>query len=137
MRLIVAILLALLLLDSASAAETPGTICIAPIPPGTPATSAAPGLMCSSGNLSLRIDSRPTTPWPREGNQRIEPLDGQTTHRVVVLCDGKPQQSFRFNFTQFKSRKLCLFLNDLYQTAQLWEDSKSPWCKCAAVTGNR
>ena len=44
----------------------------------------------------------------------------------MVLCNGKPQQSFRFRFSEFKTKELCLFINDLYQTAQLWEARKSP-----------
>jgi hypothetical protein len=47
----------------------------------------------------------------------------------MVLCDGKPQQSFRFRFSTFKSNRLCLFINDLYQTVQLWKLKESPWCK--------
>jgi hypothetical protein len=129
LKLTAVILLAALLLRPALAAETQGTICIAPIPVGAPTTSA-PGLMCVAGNLSLRIDSQSAMAWPRGGSQKIEGLDVGAPHRVVVLCDGKPQQSFRFRFSQFKSQKLCLFINDLYQTAQLWEASRSPWCKC-------
>jgi hypothetical protein len=48
----------------------------------------------------------------------------------MVLCDGKPKQSFIFSFSAYKGHKLCLFFNDLYWTVQLWDDEKTPWCKC-------
>jgi len=28
------------------------------------------------------------------------------------------------------SSDLCLFINDLYQTAQLWRPRDARWCKC-------
>jgi hypothetical protein len=49
---------------------------------------------------------------------------------VVVLCNHKPLQSFAFLFSEFKTKELCLFLNDLYRTVQLWESKSAPWCKC-------
>ena len=51
--------------------------------------------------------------WPTKDGIHID-LDVSATHRVVVFCNGKPQQSFKFRFAEFKSAKLCLFLNDLY-----------------------
>ena len=60
----------------------------------------------------------------------IDGLSTEARHRVVIYRGEKPQQSFSFRFSDFKSRKPCLFLNDLYWTAQLWEPEKAPWCKC-------
>jgi hypothetical protein len=60
----------------------------------------------------------------------VDGLDISARHRVVVYCDKKPQQSFSFRFSEFKAKRLCLFLNDLYETVQLWEPSQAPWCKC-------
>jgi len=80
--------------------------------------------------LSLKIDGEEATPWPRAASVRIDGLDVRATHTVVVMCDGKPQQAFRFRFSQFKGAELCLFLNDLYGTVQLQERSRSPWCRC-------
>jgi hypothetical protein len=125
--------LALLLLFSVSwAAQSQGapTVCVATTPASPPTTAGAPDLLCRSGNLSFRFDSRPQTVWPHEKCQKVEGLDSVAAHRVTVLCDGKPQQSFRFRFSDYKSPQLCLFINDLYQTAQLWEASRSPWCRC-------
>lgn len=57
-------------------------------------------------------------------------LDLKLRHRMVVFCEGKRQQSFRFHLSDYKTGKACLFLNDLYLTAQLWEPKEAPWCKC-------
>ncbi len=87
-------------------------------------------MSCSSGNLSLKIDARKSVSWPHDESLQIEPLDLAPSHLVTVLCDGKPLQSFRFMFSEYTTRELCLFINDFYQTVQLWERAKSPWCKC-------
>jgi len=87
-------------------------------------------LFCGSGKLSLRIDTLQAVPWPNKKSLKIEDLDLTSRHRVVISCDGKPQQSFRFRFSEFKTGDLCLFINELYQTAQLWEPKQAPWCKC-------
>ena len=42
----------------------------------------------------------------------------------MISCDGKPQQSFSFRFAELKTNDLCLFINDLYKTAQLREAPK-------------
>jgi hypothetical protein len=57
-------------------------------------------------------------------------LSTTARHRVVIYRAGKAQQSFTFHFADFKSPTPCLFLNDLYWTAQLWESKQAPWCKC-------
>jgi hypothetical protein len=119
----------MLLVRSASAVEGRGSICIKPIPNKKP-SRAAPGLFCDSGNLSMKIDSQEPIAWPRDGSRKLVDLDLTARHQVMVLCDGKRQQTFKFRFNEFKSDELCLFINDLYQTVQLWEKSRSPWCKC-------
>jgi len=116
-----------------------GSVCIAPVLE-KPILGSAPGLFCESQKLSLRIDTHETVPWPvipelhenyQIGNGlKIDALGTATRHRVVVFCNGKPQQSFTFRFSDFESGQLCLFLNDLYKTAQLWEAKRCPWCKC-------
>lgn len=107
-----------------------GSMCIAPISKEWPATAGAPDLACSPSKLSVRIDTPKTFAWPTKKSVMIDGLDLSARHRVVVYCDGKPQQSFSFRFSEFKAKQLCLFLNDLYKTVQLWEPSQAPWCKC-------
>jgi hypothetical protein len=126
-----AFLLLLLLSSTAFAADSQeGSICVAPIPKEAPTTAGTPELACPSGKFSLKIDDRPLIVWSSNASVKIDDLDLTVRHRVTIFCNGKPHQSFRFRFSEFKSKQLCLFLNDLYQTAQLWETKGSPWCKC-------
>ena len=125
------VLLIVVLLCSAFSAESElGSVCVAPVPEEPTPYSGPPGLLCESEKLSLRVDTLQPVPWPIKESVKIDGLDLTARHRVVIYCDGKPQQSFRFHFSEFKTRKLCLFINDLYKTAQLWESKQSPWCKC-------
>ncbi len=125
-----AILIVLLLSTELAAENERGTICIAPVFENSSADTAAPELSCKSEKLSLKIDTRDPVPWPAKQGTKIERLDLSVRHLVVVYCDGKPQQSFKFTFAAFKSKELCIFINDLYKTVQLWEVTRAPWCKC-------
>lgn len=105
-----------------------GSLCVAPNLAKTP-QRCAPGL-CGSGKLSLKIDRRTIQPWPKSESMRIDGLKITARHHVVIYRAGKAQQSFMFGFSEFKSQRPCLFLDDLYWTAQLWEPEKAPWCMC-------
>jgi hypothetical protein len=107
-----------------------GEICVAPIPHEPPSTAGTPELFCKSGNFSFRIDSQKPVAWPKDKSTTVTGLDLKGSHRIVVFCDGKPQQSFKFRLSEYKTGKACLFLNDLYWTTQLWEPKQAPWCKC-------
>jgi hypothetical protein len=108
-----------------------GSLCVAPVAQLPPATAATPDLFCDSGKLSLKVDDRTPQPWPRTKGITIDDLDFRARHKIVVQCDGKPQQSFRFTFSELESRDLCLFINDMYQTVQLWPRHRSPKsCRC-------
>jgi len=112
----------------ASADSHSGSVCIAPVPETVDGRSA-PGMACGLDKLSLKIDGKAMA-WSTKESVKIEDLDVNVRHRVVVFCDGKPQQSFGFRFSDFKTADLCLFLNDLYRTVQLSEVKRCPWCKC-------
>ena len=105
-----------------------GSVCIAPVT-WRPLPYSAPGLYCDSDKVSLRIDGHAAAA-PVTKNVKIGQLDATSRHRVVILCDGKPQQSFTFRFSEFTSNDLCLYINDLYKTAQIREAKVRPWCKC-------
>jgi hypothetical protein len=124
----VAVAIVFLLSPVSDAQSEQGSLCVAPISVERP-TTFAPGLHCS-GSLSLKIDTQKAIPWPQTASLRIEQLDLAQRHRVTVLCDGKPQQSFAFRFSGSKTEELSLFINSFYQTVQLWEPRQSPWCKC-------
>jgi hypothetical protein len=115
--------------QTVSAESQSGSVCIAPVLKKS-IQASAPGLFCESEILSLKIDTRQAMPWPILNCIRIGALDTTARHRVVVFCGDKPQQSFTFRFSKFKTGELCLFLNDLYKTAQMWDAKRCPWCKC-------
>jgi hypothetical protein len=105
-----------------------GSLCIAPAF-FDPKNASFPGLYCEAEKFSLKIDTQ-VMAWPIKESVKLAGLDLNTRHRVIVLCDHKPQQSFTFRFSEFKTKQLCLFLNDLYRTVQLSEAKGAPWCKC-------
>jgi hypothetical protein len=130
LRISVTILsVAILLSPALSAESSAGSVCISPIPQ-KPTNTSAPGLSCDAAKLSMKIDAQQQIAWPIKDSVKIDSFDVTATHRVVVFCHGKPQQSFKFRFSDFKARELCLFINDMYKTAQLWSSKGAPWCKC-------
>jgi len=107
--------------------EAPGSICVVPLPqPVNGLRGAGPEtVVCAADKYSVKIDSRKPMPWLVKGSVKITDLNLVSRHRVVVLCGGKPRQSFTFQFSDFKNNKdhkLSVFLNDLYWTVQLWPD---------------
>ena len=104
------------------------SLCVAPAS-ADPPQRCAPGL-CGSGELTLKLDDRPVIEWPNKQCVEITGLDAKKRHTVRIYRAGKLQQSFRFSFADYKSKRPCLFLSDLYWTAQLWEPRQAPWCKC-------
>lgn len=133
---VLAVLLLVLLSHPAFPLENEtGTICVAPLPRATRGPdgsfrSGDPALVCKSLNYSLKIDRLQAVPWPTMESVTIRNVAVAGRHRVVVLCENKPSQTFTFQFSEFKDKKLCLFFNDLYWTVQLWPDKRCPWCKC-------
>ncbi len=114
--------------SSQSAQPDDASLCVAPSS-DDPVERCTPGL-CAAGKISFKVDDEPVLPWPNAKSIKIGDLDAVARHRVVIYRAGKPQQSFRFRFSEFKENKACLFLNDLYWTAQLWDPKRAPWCKC-------
>lgn len=104
------------------------SVCVAPNGAEEPQT-CAPGL-CAPGPLALKFDQRSLHDWPKAQSPKVDDLELNQRHRVTIYRAGKPQQSFTFRFADYKSPRLCLFLNDMYWTAQLWEANQAPWCKC-------
>ncbi|MGH9409562.1 MAG: hypothetical protein ACRD1V_08925 [Vicinamibacterales bacterium] len=114
-----------------STAAVPGTaqasLCVAPAPP-PPRERSAPETVCWKDEFFLKIDDREKVQWSTTESVRISGLDSEAKHRVAIYCGTRPQQSFTFRFSEFKSPTPCLFLNDLYVAAQLWDHA--PWCTC-------
>ena len=117
------------------AQEGSGILCVAPFPKpvceGNVCFSGAEGFSCASGNVTLKIDAHKPVPWPKEESLSLTGLALDVSHRVVLLCDGKAKESFKFRFSEFKKNKACLSVNEFYGWVQLWElDKHAPWCKC-------
>ena len=124
-------LIAVLMCSAFSDASQTGSLCIAAVSE-KPAPFSSPGLFCESEKLSLSIDGQQhVMAWPINRNMKIDGLDLGARHRVVVSCRGKPQQSFAFHFSEYKSNQLCLFIEAFYKTVRLAEMKRTPaWCKC-------
>lgn len=93
-----------------------------------PPTRVSPGQFYNPATLTLKIDKRAPIAWPHKERVKIDDLDLNVRHLVVVASDGKNIQSFWFRFSEFKTTDLCIGF-DGYQGVQLHEKD-SPLCKC-------
>lgn len=111
------------------AQEDTGLLCVAP---------GAEQFSCASGNVTLKVDARKPVPWPKKKSMSLTGFDLGASHRVVLLCDGKPKESFKFRFSELpferaaaKKDKACLYVNDLHGWVQLMPLEKlTSWCSC-------
>ena len=108
-----------------SAEPKTGMLCVIPDPPGCCALLTVP---FDLKTLMFRIDNGEKTPWPQKMGLKIERLALGGKHLVVVYSGGKPIQSFRFRFTDYKETELCL-LFDGYGGPDLRHMSKLCHCK--------
>jgi len=104
------------------------SVCVAPT--ATEKVDRCAPFLCEDGPISFKLDNREIQNWPKLECLKIDGLDPVAKHRVTVFRAGKAQQSFSFRFPVDGSNSACLFLNDLYWTAQLWNRKGAPWCKC-------
>jgi len=100
-------------------------LCVIPDPPGCCSLVTVP---FDLKTLMFRIDNGNKTPWPQKMGLEIEGLELAQKHLVVVYSGGKPIQSFRFRFTDYKVTELCL-LFDGYGGPDLRHPSKLCNCK--------
>jgi hypothetical protein len=121
----VVVLIGLLLALPISAEPKTGMLCVIPDPPGCCERFTIP---FNLKTLMFRIDNGNKTPWPQKTGLKIEGLSLGEKHLVVVYSDGKPIQSFRFRFTDYKETELCL-LFDGYGGPALLHMSKLCGCK--------
>jgi hypothetical protein len=107
-----------------------GSLCIAKFR-DSESSRSAPGFDCLAGSRALQIDTRARMPWPQHTSEEISDVPLEGVRRIRLFCDGRPLQSFTFRFSQFPSTRLCLYLDDMYQTPQLKTRSRqTPWCDC-------
>ncbi len=129
MKIFAALLIVMAFTPVLSAQPRFGAICVAPNSP-TPPTRFSPGDYFNPATLMLQIDKRPPIHWPHKDCVKIDRLDPTARHRIMLISDGKPLQSFRFRFSDYKSSTLCLTF-DGYGGPRLQEQSRhTPWCKC-------
>jgi hypothetical protein len=127
-----ALLLIFLAQPAFSFEKDAGSICVDPLPKPIEGRRAAGrgSVRCDAEKYSFKIDAQPLRPWPKKEAIKIENVDMAAHHRVTVFCGGKAMESATFHFSEIKTRRLCLFLNDLYWTIQIWEAKSAPWCRC-------
>lgn len=115
-----------------------GRMCLAPLP--TPAKGqGAPWRAVGNDNLTnyvVRVDRQKPVPLSLSAASWISGLDLEVRHSVSIRADEKVLESFDVQFDQVsfrdKSRPdLCLFVNSLYLTWQLWPVERTgEWCPC-------
>ena len=87
-------------------------LCVIPDPPGC-CTELINSVPFDVETLMFRIDNGKKEPWPRKTCFKIEGLSLGEKHLVVVYSGGKPIQSFRFRFTDYKETELCLVFDGI------------------------
>jgi hypothetical protein len=128
-----AVTLVLLVSISGAAQRVTGSVCVAARidDPFWKESATLPNGAINSHGLKVRVDTRPVEEWPQRKSLKIEGLDTTERHLLVVLdSSGKPIESVRFKFSEYKSTDLCMTY-DGYQGIGLQEVSRrTPWCKC-------
>lgn len=130
---VIAMALAFFLCATVSAETGTGSICVVPVRRSE--KNLLGQVDCDPVKLSLRIDTRQVVPWPQKESLKVEDLDQIQRHLVAVLCAGKPLQSFKFGFSEFKTRELCLYF-DSYQGVQLQGRNHARRCNCQGKSAN-
>jgi len=128
-----AVTLVLLVSISGAAQRGTGSVCVAARidDPFWKEPATLPNDEINSHGLKVRVDTRPVEEWPQRKSLKIDGLDTSERHLLVVLdSSGKPIESVRFKFSDYKSTDLCMTY-DGYQGIGLHEATRrTPWCKC-------
>ena len=119
-------------LPSDAANEATGTVCVASRADDPFRGQVIPPTgEVSSGGLRIRIDKRPSIAWPQREGLRLDNLDLNVRHLLVVVnAKGRPVESLWFQFSHYGGSRLCMSY-DGYQGIGLQELTRhTPWCKC-------
>jgi hypothetical protein len=117
---------------SATAQQGKGSVCVAARidDPFIKQPATLPNGEINSHGLKVKVDQH-VEEWPQRNSLKIEGLDTRERHLLVVLdSNGKPIESVRFKFSDYRSSDLCMAY-DGYQGIQLRDATRrTPWCKC-------
>lgn len=132
-RRVILLVFALMACHLACAQQDSGSVCVA-ARADDPFWKEAPTLpdgKINSHGLKLKVDKRPAVLWLLQKSLKIEGLELGERHVLAVLdSTGKPIESLRFRFSEYKSTELCMAY-DGYQGIGMQEISRrTPWCKC-------
>jgi len=119
-----AILIALAFAPLSSGDPETGVLCVIPDPPSSQYYATVP---FDLKTLMFKIDNGKKIAWPQKTGLKVEGLALSERHLVIVYSWGRPIQSFRFRFTDYKQTELCL-LFDGYGGPDLRPMSKL--CRC-------
>ena len=92
------------------------------------AAAGSPGQFYNPATLILKIDERSPISWSHKESVKIDDLDVNEDHLVVLTSDGKNVQSHGLRFSDHKTTDLCIGF-DGYQGVQRHEKN-STLCKC-------
>jgi hypothetical protein len=127
------VVVVLMICHFATAQQDAGSVCIAARvdDPFWKEPPILPNGQINSHGLKVKIDKKPAVAWPDRKGLMIGGLNTSELHVLAVIgSDGKPIESVRFNFSQYKSSDLCVSY-DGYQGIGLRERTRrTPWCKC-------
>ena len=104
-----------------------GSLCVLPNPPEPP-TRISPGGYYNPDTLTISVDNGQPIRWPHKEPVRIDCLDLQDNHLVVLTSDGKRIQSFRFKFSGDDNARLCIYFGG-YQGVQVGNKKNADWCR--------
>ena len=103
-----AVLIALSFAPSSSADPETGMVCVIPDPPSSQYYASVP---FDLKTLMFKIDNGMKTAWPQKMGLKVGGLSLSERHLVIVYSWGRPIQSFRFRFTDYKQTELCLLFD--------------------------
>jgi hypothetical protein len=127
---LIAVAFATLFLSVAIAQEGKGSVCIASRADDPWWKVPSPAATDTMG-FKVRIDKRRAVPWPAKQSLGFDDLSLEDRHLLVAIDgSGKPVESVRFRFSDYRSNHLCMTY-DGYQGMRLQDASRhTPWCKC-------
>jgi hypothetical protein len=130
---LMAVTLVFFLSISATAQRAIGSVCVVARidDPFFKEPATLPNGEINSHGLKVQVDKRPAQEWPQRKSLKIDGLDTGERHLLVVLdSSGRPIESVRFKFSDYKSTDLCMTY-DGYQGIGLEEATqRTRKCKC-------